>query len=94
MTYFFHLAAAALRAISRRCSGVSFLARATPPFLPPSRPSATAWGFLSLGGSSGLSPVASAAIAAASRLRSRGLLERFGMRPVYHTLGLGVALAP
>ena len=58
MTCFFHLASAALRAISRRCSGVSFLARALPPFCPPSLPSATAWGFRLSGGSSGFSPVA------------------------------------
>ncbi len=38
-------ATAALRAISRRCSGLSFAARANPPFLAPRRPSATACGF-------------------------------------------------
>src|SRR5207248_8614199 len=40
-----HLAMLALLAISLRCSGVSFLASALPPFKPPSLPSATAWGF-------------------------------------------------
>jgi hypothetical protein len=41
---------AAFLAISLRCSLVSFLARAGPPFLPPSRPSSTAAGFLPSGG--------------------------------------------
>jgi hypothetical protein len=38
-------AAAALRALARRSSAVSFRARAFPPFNPPSRPSATAAAF-------------------------------------------------
>ena len=42
---FDHRARAALRALSRRCSAVSFLALAFPPFNPPSRPSATAAAF-------------------------------------------------
>jgi len=43
----FHLAAAALRAISERLSGVSFAALALPPLRPPLRPKATADGSLS-----------------------------------------------
>src|SRR5262249_33102364 len=39
-------ARAALRAMAERCCLVSLRARAGPPFLPPSRPSATAAGFL------------------------------------------------
>src|SRR5919112_4517047 len=42
-----HRALAALRAISLRCSAVSFSARALPPFFPPSLPSSTAAGFFS-----------------------------------------------
>jgi hypothetical protein len=42
----FHLTCAARRAISRRRWAVSAAARAWPPFRPPSRPSATADGFL------------------------------------------------
>src|SRR5208283_870652 len=41
-----HRATAALRALSFRCLGVNILARALPPLSPPSRPSATAAGFL------------------------------------------------
>jgi hypothetical protein len=40
-----HRAAAAFRALAARSSGVSFFARAFPPFNPPSRPSATAAAF-------------------------------------------------
>lgn len=43
---FFHRARAAFLAISARCSLVNFAARAFPPFNPPSRPNACAWGFL------------------------------------------------
>src|ERR1035438_5277518 len=35
----------AFLALSLRCSGVIFAARAGPPFLPPLRPNATAYGF-------------------------------------------------
>jgi len=38
-------ARAAFRALRSRCAGVSFRARAFPPFSPPSRPSATAAAF-------------------------------------------------
>src|SRR5262245_36812075 len=38
----FHLACTALRALSLRCSGVSFFARAGPPLSPPKRPNSTA----------------------------------------------------
>jgi hypothetical protein len=43
-----HLATAAFRALSARCSAVNFFARAFPPLRPPSRPSATAAAFLFL----------------------------------------------
>lgn len=45
--FFPHRCLAAFRAISRRCSGLSFAALALPPFNPPNRPSAWAWGFFS-----------------------------------------------
>ena len=80
-----HLASAAFRHISRRCSAVNLAAVALPPFSPPNRPSSTAAGFLSLGGSSGASSVASCTMALARRLRSRGfLLDRFGIGPLQH----------
>jgi len=47
----FHRASAARRAISDRCSAVSFWALALPPTSPPRRPSATAAGFLCFLGS-------------------------------------------
>jgi hypothetical protein len=40
-----HRATAAFRALARRCSAVSFRARALPPLNPPNRPSATAAAF-------------------------------------------------
>ena len=40
-----HLALTALRASSRRCSGVSCAIRAFPPLRPPKRPRAAAFGF-------------------------------------------------
>jgi len=43
-----HRASAAFRAPSALCLGVSFLARALPPFKPPSRPKATAAAFFSV----------------------------------------------
>jgi hypothetical protein len=43
--FFAHRARATFRALARRCSAVSFRARAFPPFNPPSRPSATAAAF-------------------------------------------------
>jgi hypothetical protein len=42
--YFFHRVCAANRAISARCSGLSFVARAFPPLGPPALPRATAAG--------------------------------------------------
>ena len=45
LDFFAHRASAALRAISRRSSGGIPSHRAFPPFFPPFRPSATAWGF-------------------------------------------------
>jgi hypothetical protein len=44
---FAHLASAALRALTLRCSGVSLAALFLPPFEPPIFPSATAFGFFS-----------------------------------------------
>lgn len=41
-------ATAAFRAISLRFLGVNLAARASPPFLAPRRPKATAWGFFGL----------------------------------------------
>lgn len=46
MVYLLQRALAAFRADSFRCSGVSLLALALPPFNPPSLPRATAAGFL------------------------------------------------
>jgi len=40
-----HLATTAFRALSLRCSAVSLVARAGPPFMPPLRPKATAAAF-------------------------------------------------
>ena len=40
-----HLASTALRADSRLCSAVRRAVLALPPFSPPKRPKATAWGF-------------------------------------------------
>jgi hypothetical protein len=47
---FAHLAVTALRASSRRSSGVSCAIRAFPPFRPPKRPRATAFGFFRFSG--------------------------------------------
>jgi hypothetical protein len=92
-----HLARAAFWAISFNRSGLSFLARASPPFLPPSLPRATAAGFFlrggslagSVGGDDSVSdsPAASSTMARASWLMSRGLdflLDRLGMTVVCH----------
>ena len=71
----------------------SFAARATPPFLPPKRPKATAAGFFSFSAGSvvgsRVSLVATATMGVASWLTSRGegaVLERLGMRGTYYTL--------
>src|SRR5262245_859238 len=50
---FFHRAAAAFLAISRRCCLVNLAARAAPPCFPPRRPRATAAGFFSGGADKG-----------------------------------------
>lgn len=87
----FHRAWAALRAISLRCSFVSFLALASPPFLPPNRPKATAAGFFLGTWSGSSSPVACSTMNAASSLGSRGgLLERLGMVSSCHLNRRGV----
>ena len=78
--FFPHLAFAAFFAAALRCFGVSFSARALPPFNPPSRPSATAAGFLPASLSSrGASPVSCWTMENARSLRSCFLPERFGM---------------
>lgn len=70
-----HRACAAFFAISLRCSGVSFRALASPPFLPPNRPRATAAGFFSRSDrDDAFSPVASWTMLAARRLMSLGFL--------------------
>jgi hypothetical protein len=88
-----HRARAAFSAIALRCSRLSFLARAGPPFLPPSFPRATAAGFFLWRGfevDSSVwsdSPVASSMMARASWLRSIGLdflLDRLGRLVVCH----------
>src|SRR4051812_3385639 len=88
-----HRAAAAFLAIVLRCSGVSFFARAFPPLFPPSRPSATAAGFLPWfgGGGAGAWPVAISTISLPSWFGSRGL---FGFLPIaalygFHSSGQG-----
>ena len=74
---------AALRALSRRCSGVRDAARALPPINPPRRPSSTAaWFLAGVGGSGSRSPVAKSTTALASWLGSRGIRERLGMARV------------
>ena len=80
----FHLAAAALAAILRRSSGVSFAALAFPPFRPPRRPRETAAGSFPASGSGSVgSPAVSPTMEAARRLRSAGrcVRERSGMTP-------------
>ena len=83
--FLLHLDFAALAAIWERFFGVSEAARAAPPFSPPSRPKATAAGFLGLiaGGSVlGASPMDSRKTRCASWLGSRGrVFERSGMMP-------------
>ena len=75
-----HLAVAAFRAISLRCSAVSDSARRLPPTLPPLRPKATAAGFLRRRGFG--DRVASCTTRNAVSFTSwprRALLERLGM---------------
>jgi len=85
-------AAAALRAISDRCSAVSLSARALPPLSPPLRPSATAAGSRVSSGGSGLSSsVASATMDAARLLRSTGRLrDRSGIGVGCHAVNRSV----
>jgi hypothetical protein len=76
---------AAFLAISDRCSGVSFAARALPPLRPPLRPNATAAGSFTCSGSAPESSswVASPTMDAASEFRSAGRLrERSGISPI------------
>ncbi len=70
--YFPHRAAAAFFALAALCFLVNDFARAFPPFNPPLRPSATAFGSFPASGSDvfGAVPVASATIRAAIWLRS------------------------
>ena len=83
--------AAALLAISRRRSAVSFSARALPPLSPPRRPSDTAAGSLPSCAGAGLAsdacPVATSVISFASWFASRGrfgFLERSTMPLIWH----------
>jgi len=73
---------AAFAAIAERFFGDSAAARAAPPFRPPSRPRATAFGFLGLGGAVfSTSPMDSRKTRCASSFGSRGreFFERSGM---------------
>jgi hypothetical protein len=76
---FFHLEIAAFLAISLRFLAVKAIARAFPPFNPPSLPSATAAGFLAGGGgdAGAICPVDFWTMLKAVSFRS--LLERLGM---------------
>jgi hypothetical protein len=66
--FFCQRALAALAAIWERFLGVNAAALAAPPFNPPNRPSATAAGFLGLGGSvRGASPMDSRKMRCASQ---------------------------
>ena len=86
--------AAALAAIWERFLGVSDAALAAPPFSPPSRPRATAAGFLALttGGSVlETSPMDSRKTRCANSLGSRGrVFERSGIRHHYPNSGRNV----
>ena len=69
--------------MARRLAGDSLAARIFPPFEPPSRPRATAWGFFSWAGASGV-PVVCVMIQWATSLTSgSGLLRRLGIARVY-----------
>jgi len=81
----FQRASAAARAICFRRAGDNCFARALPPFLPPSRPSATAAGFLPDSSNSSASPTDRSTISFPSWLVSLGrLLERSGMGRIWH----------
>lgn len=83
--YFAHRFLAAFFAIRERSLGVRALARALPPFSPPSLPRATAWGFLEVSGvGSCFSPVARSTRYFASWFVSRGL---FGFFILQYTKG-------
>jgi hypothetical protein len=71
---FFHLAEAATLATSWRCSGVSWSARALPPFLPPARPLTRSGCLLPSLTVSSASPMAMSNTCLASWIGSRGLL--------------------
>jgi len=81
--FFSHRFAAAFAAIAERFLGVKAAARAAPPFRPPSRPRATAAGFLGFttgGDVFSASPMDSRKTRCASSLGSRGrVFERSGM---------------
>jgi hypothetical protein len=80
-----HLACAAFRAISARCSLLSFAALAGPPFLPPNLPSATAAGFLPSAGTAASGTGSAAGSCATSS--TGGLLERLRIPPSYSPCG-------
>jgi len=88
----FHRFAAPIRPISASCSGVRLRARAAPPFLPPSRPIATAWGFFLTGlgaGNSSERPVArwtAWKAATAGSEAGRVLAVRLGTEGVYYRM--------
>src|SRR5207247_7883411 len=72
---------AAFLAIALRLSGVSFFARAFPPFKPPFRRPGLGWISLSFS----TCPVAISPISLASCIGSRGRLGRFAMPGVCHS---------
>lgn len=81
----FHRAIAAALAISFSLRLESFAALAGPPFIPPSRPSATAAAFFPSGVmGAGCWLVAESTMDLASWFSSTGLLDRLGMTGVYH----------
>src|SRR5439155_16170526 len=95
-----HRARAAFAAICDRLRGPSAAALAAPPFRPPKRPRATAWGFLdgstgfaSVGLYLGACPVDSSMIWYASWLGSRGrFFDRSGILQYQHMRCVNVQL--
>lgn len=84
-----HLTEAALFAIALRSSAGIAAARARPPFFPPSRPNATAAGFLTLSDSGSgspfnCSPMVCSTTRFATAVKSLSLLERVGMVGLSH----------
>src|ERR1039458_7760044 len=105
LAFLFQRAFAALAAIWDRLRGDSAAALASPPFRPPNRPSATAWGFLvgsmgfnwgCAGSNLGAWPVDSSMIWYASWFGSRGrtFFDRSGIRMSRLTNSLRVQTDP